>query len=144
MTIMSVFMAPGLALVLFGLLARFRRARPESSSTSASQPIAHTPDGQPIYPVVGYTPDGQPVTADRAVGYSPVRPTNTMAIITLVTSLVFSVLAIPFGHIALSQIKRSGEQGRALAIAGLVIGYVWLAGALIVGTIILVAVVKDW
>ncbi len=31
------------------------------------------------------------------------------------------------GHIALSQIKRSGDAGRALAIAGLVIGYLAIA-----------------
>lgn len=31
------------------------------------------------------------------------------------------------GHIALSQIKRSGESGRGLAIAGLIIGYVYIA-----------------
>ena len=41
-------------------------------------PIGHTPDGQPIYPIVGYTPDGQPVTADRVVGLrpTPVAPTQ--------------------------------------------------------------------
>jgi peptidyl-prolyl cis-trans isomerase B (cyclophilin B) len=29
-----------------------------------------------------------------------------------------------FGHVALSQINKTGEGGRGLAIAGLVIGYV--------------------
>ena len=37
-------------------------------------------------------------------------------------------LGIIFGHIALSQIKRTGENGRGMAIAGLVIGYLSLAG----------------
>jgi peptidyl-prolyl cis-trans isomerase B (cyclophilin B) len=32
-------------------------------------------------------------------------------------------LGVIFGHISLSQIKKSGEEGRGLAIAGLVIGY---------------------
>ncbi len=37
-----------------------------------------------------------------------------------------------FGHISLSQIKRSGEDGRGLAIAGLVIGYLLtVLGALV-------------
>ncbi|MGE2767303.1 DUF4190 domain-containing protein [Rhodococcus sp. 1.20] len=31
------------------------------------------------------------------------------------------------GHISLAQIKRTGEQGRGLAIAGLVIGYIFTA-----------------
>ncbi|WP_228282357.1 DUF4190 domain-containing protein [Brevibacterium atlanticum] len=34
------------------------------------------------------------------------------------------VLAIIFGHVGLSQIKRTGEEGRGQAIAGLIIGYV--------------------
>jgi hypothetical protein len=37
-----------------------------------------------------------------------------------------SILAIVFGHVALSQIKKSGgtQGGRGMAIAGLVLGYV--------------------
>ena len=58
-------------------------------------------------------------------GYAAPRQTNTMAIVALVTSFVFAPLGIVFGHIALSQIKRGGEEGRGLAIAGLVIGYVF-------------------
>ncbi|WP_309135892.1 DUF4190 domain-containing protein [Brevibacterium oceani] len=34
------------------------------------------------------------------------------------------VLAIIFGHIGLSQIKRTGEEGRGQGLAGLIIGYV--------------------
>jgi hypothetical protein len=41
-----------------------------------------------------------------------------------------SVLAVIFGHVALSQIKRTGAAGRGLAIAGLVLGYVGAAIAL--------------
>ncbi len=96
---------------------------------TAAQPIAHTPDGQPIYPVVGYTADGAPVTADRAVGYRPVNPgTNSLAVVALVLGIVFPLLAIPFGHIARGQIRRTGEQGAGLALAGLILGYLGLAG----------------
>jgi hypothetical protein len=56
--------------------------------------------------------------------YPMPRPTNTMAIVALVSSLIVAPLGIIFGHISLSQIKRSGEDGRGLAIAGTVIGYV--------------------
>ena len=51
-------------------------------------------------------------------------PTNSLAIVALVSSLLFAPLGIVFGHISLSQIKRTGEQGRGMALAGLVIGYV--------------------
>jgi large-conductance mechanosensitive channel len=56
--------------------------------------------------------------------YQPPRPTNAMAIVALVCAFVFPPLAIIFGHIALSQIRRTGEEGKGLAVAGLVIGYV--------------------
>jgi hypothetical protein len=70
--------------------------------------------------------------------YPPPRQTNTMAIVALVGSLVLSPLGIIFGHIALSQIKRTGEDGRGLALAGLIIGYVSTGIALLVIVIAIV------
>jgi hypothetical protein len=69
--------------------------------------------------------------------------TNGMAIAALVSALagltlscgLLAPLGIVFGHIALSQIKRTGENGRGMAIAGLVIGYLCLAA--VAGFIIL-------
>lgn len=55
--------------------------------------------------------------------------TNGLAIASLVTGILgFSILSVIFGHIALNQIGRSREEGRGLAIAGLVLGYVGIAG----------------
>lgn len=53
--------------------------------------------------------------------------TNVLAIIALVGAFVFPLAGVICGHIALSQIKRTGESGRGLAIAGLIIGYVYIA-----------------
>ena len=39
-------------------------------------------------------------------------------------AFLFAPLGIVLGYLSLSQIRRSGEDGRGLAIAGLVIGYV--------------------
>lgn len=55
-----------------------------------------------------------------------------MAIIAIVSAFVISPLGIVFGHIALSQIRRTGEDGRVLAIIGLVVGYVSTALLLLV------------
>jgi peptidyl-prolyl cis-trans isomerase B (cyclophilin B) len=63
----------------------------------------------------------------------PARPTNSLAVAALICGVVFAPLGIIFGHMSLSQIKRSGEEGRGMAIAGLVIGYL-----IVVGTVILV------
>ena len=60
--------------------------------------------------------------------YSPSRPTNVLAIISLIASCVgFTVPGIIMGHIALHQIKRSGEGGHGLALAGVIVGYVLFA-----------------
>ena len=82
----------------------------------------------------GLVPDESPGEAQSAAGNSelitPAAPTNSLAIIAFVLSLFGFVSGIGFiagivcGHISLSQIKRSRESGRGLAIAALVIGYV--------------------
>ena len=63
-------------------------------------------------------------------GYGP-RRTNSLSIASLVCAFLFAPLGIVFGHVSLSQIKRSGEDGRGLAIAGLVLGYLFTVGAVL-------------
>ncbi len=64
--------------------------------------------------------------------YATARPTNVLAIISLIASCVgFTVPGIIMGHIALSQIKRTGEGGHGLALAGVIVGYCLFAIALI-------------
>lgn len=65
--------------------------------------------------------------------YPPPRPpqTNALAIASLICAFLFAPLGIVFGHLSLSQIKRSGEEGRGLAVAGLVIGYLVTIGTIL-------------
>jgi hypothetical protein len=73
--------------------------------------------------------------------YPPAPPTNGLAIASLVCGVGTFVIGLSFipaiicGHIARGQIRRTGEQGGGLALAGLILGYV--GGALF---IVLVAV----
>ena len=53
------------------------------------------------------------------------QPMNTLAILAMVFAFLFAPLGIVFGHIARSQIKRTGEQGSGLALAGLILGYIF-------------------
>jgi hypothetical protein len=89
---------------------------------------ANTPDPTPYPQQVdysGYMPTPMP--------YYPPRPraTNTMAIASLISSilgftavpLIGSIVGVILGHIALSQISETGDEGHGLAVAGLVIGY---------------------
>jgi hypothetical protein len=88
------------------------------------------PPAQPTYPAYGQPAPGY---------YAP--PTNTLAIIALILGFVFAPAGIICGHIALGQIKRTGEGGRGLALAGLILGYVFTALFVlyIIGVIIFVA-----
>ncbi|WP_297602624.1 DUF4190 domain-containing protein [Microcella sp.] len=71
------------------------------------------------------------VAATGGGGVQPPPPiieprTNTLALLSFIFCLLGGLLGIVFGHIALAQIRRTGENGRGLAIAGLVLGYSWL------------------
>lgn len=73
-----------------------------------------------------------PPPAFDPYGYPRPRATNGMAVASLVCAFVFAPLGIIFGHISLSQIKRTGEEGHGLAVAGLVISYLITVGTVIV------------
>jgi uncharacterized protein YacL len=67
------------------------------------------------------TPQYQP----QYQGYAPApAKTNALAIAALISSFFISLVGVVLGHVALNQIKTTGEGGRGLAIAALVIGYV--------------------
>ena len=83
-------------------------------------PYGQPPYGQPPY---GY---GQP-----PYGYPQHRSTNGFAIASLICAFLCSPLGLIFGFVALSQIKQRGEEGRGLALAGVIISAVFLAGSII-------------
>ena len=67
--------------------------------------------------------------------------TNTLAIVSLVTSILgIGIVGIITGHISLSQIKKTHEQGHGLALAGLIIGYIETAALIIGGLIFMLTV----
>ena len=76
------------------------------------------------YPPLPPMPAGDP-NYYRPPGYPPQAPgTNGMAIASLICAFLFFPLGIVFGHVSLSQIRRTNEDGHGLAIAGLIISYV--------------------
>ncbi|MCW2661515.1 MAG: hypothetical protein JWP83_2667 [Mycobacterium sp.] len=98
--------------------------------------MTEQPPGYPPYPPppggYGYPP---PSGYPPQYGYPPPQSpgTNAMAIASLVCSLfgwvclfIGALLGVIFGFVALSQIKRTGQRGRGMAIAGIVIGSVLL------------------
>jgi peptidyl-prolyl cis-trans isomerase B (cyclophilin B) len=59
--------------------------------------------------------------------YVAAPQTNGMAIAALILVFFFFPLGIVLGHVARGQIKRTGEGGRGLATAALIIGYLQVA-----------------
>jgi Domain of unknown function (DUF1707)/Domain of unknown function (DUF4190) len=69
---------------------------------------------------------------------TPVAKTNALAMASLACALaqfvfgpVTAIPAIVFGHVARHQIKRTGEQGAGLALAGLILGWVTVILAIV-------------
>lgn len=75
------------------------------------------------------TPENQPAAqpaAQPAPTVTQAAPTNTLAIITLIAAFVLPIAGIITGHIALKQLKTSGESGHALAKWGLILSYIFV------------------
>jgi large-conductance mechanosensitive channel len=53
--------------------------------------------------------------------------TNTLAIVSLVVAIFVPLVGAILGHVAMGQIKKTGEQGRGIALAGVIIGWVFTA-----------------
>ena len=102
------------------------------------------------------TPSAAPAAAPAAPQYAPqpapnyaypqqpTAPTEGLAIASLIVSLatllftggVLSFVGAILGHIALSNIKKSGKGGRGMAIAGIAIGWAvtafWIIAAVVI------------
>ena len=119
-------------------------AEPAAYGTPAP-PYGAQPYGAQPY---GAQPYGaQPYGAQRYYGTPPAyygapgsASTNGLAIAALVTGIVgVSLVAVILGHMAISQINKTGQQGKGMAIAGLVLGYL----GMLFGIIIFFAVLSD-
>jgi hypothetical protein len=107
--------------------------------------IACGPD--PNLPGIISTPDLPSVTCRDCLvvnaGRSSVPSMNGLAAWSLVLAILwgfgfFSLFAVIFGHAALRQIRERGQDGRPIALLGLVLGYLGLAvpALLILGAVV--------
>ena len=89
------------------------------------------------YPTQGYPPQGYPAPGypQQPYPYTPQTPgTNGMAIAALVVSLAAcGPVGLILGIVSLNQIKRTGEQGRGMALAGVIIGAISVVFLIAVG-----------
>ncbi len=100
------------------------------------QPPSHPqlPPGYPP-PPPGYGPYG----GYPPGGYYPyARPNNGLAIASLVCGclpflIITPFLAVIFGHIARRQVQQRGENGGGMALAGLILGYIFSVIVILAG-----------
>ncbi|WIB13660.1 DUF4190 domain-containing protein [Curtobacterium sp. MCPF17_052] len=124
---------------------------PPHSSTSRTRTPSRPPYAQQDpYAAPQY---GQPGSSDpyRATTHNPYAPqkTSTLAILSIVFAfgglvlgpllILTSPVGAILGHVALGRIKQTGEQGRGLALAGIIGGWV-LTGLFILLVIAIIAV----
>ncbi|QCB99009.1 DUF4190 domain-containing protein [Arthrobacter sp. PAMC25564] len=75
-------------------------------------------------PTLTFDPDRSPLQRHPAPQASD--RTNIFALTSMILGFLGgTVLAIIFGHVAKSQIRRTGERGTGMATAGLILGYFW-------------------
>lgn len=109
---------------------------PEQPYVAPPQPYSTPPaygEQQPAAPQPPYPT--QPQYGEQPAPYyppaAPEQRTNTLSIIALILGILVPVGGIVTGHIALNQIKRTGEAGHGLALTGTILGYVFTAGYII-------------
>lgn len=99
-------------------------AQQPPTSPPSSVPPTSPPPGTPPYGQPYAQPYGQPY------GYTPTPPQNSMALTAMILSLVGIAVAITapvgaiLGHIALKQIRQSGESGEGMAKTGIIVGWI--------------------
>ncbi|AJR18398.1 DUF4190 domain-containing protein [Pimelobacter simplex] len=106
--------------------------------TTPPEPPPYQPYGGPQPPYGQQQPYGQ-----SPYGYPAPRPTNGLAIASLVVSVLSIVVCVGapgfigaiLGHVARGQIRREQQEGGGLALAGVIVG--WLGSALFVGMVVL-------
>jgi hypothetical protein len=107
-------------------------------------PYGPGPYGQPPYaqPPYGPGPYGQP--GQGPYGWQQPRRTNSLAIAALCCGIaqviagpLTGIPAIILGYVSVGQIRQTGEDGRGMAIAGIVLG---IAGVLLTALLIIIII----
>lgn len=106
---------------------------------------AQPPYGQPPYGHPGQPPYGYPAQPPYGSPYGYQAPGNNgLAIASLVCSIlgflygIPAILGIVFGFVARNQIKQRPQGGSGMALAGIIIGFLWL-GLIVLGVVVALA-----
>ena len=101
------------------------------------------PQGQP-YQQDAYQQNPYQAPPAPNGGYGAPAQRNSLALVALILGIagfftgIASIGAIVVGHISLSQIKKTGEEGRSMALWGTILGYVAVALGLILNVVVII------
>jgi hypothetical protein len=88
-------------------------------------------------------PTPPPAPSPYSAPAAPVgQKTNTLSIVALILGFLVPIGGIITGHIALGQIKKTGEAGHGMALAGTILGYVFSVGWIIFWIFYIVVIVS--
>lgn len=93
---------------------------------SGSNPFSYDPLGRPPLPPPPVAP---PAAAPPPAPRRP--PVNTLATLSLVFAFLFAPAGAVLAHLALAQIRRSGELGRDRALVGMALSYALTASTIL-------------
>ena len=109
----------------------YQPGRPPAGQVPPPGPYGYAPPRPGNAPGGYQPPPAPPPYWQRQPGYAPVTKTNGLAIASLVLGIVWlfwlgSAVGLILGLVALSQIKRRHQNGRGIAIAGVVLSTIGL------------------
>jgi hypothetical protein len=106
----------------------YAQTPPPASVPPVSPGPATPPYGQPQYSPAPY---GTPQYGQQSpYGYATAPPQNSMALVSMILSLVgiLSWITAPvgaiLGHVAMKQIRQTGESGEGMAKTGIIVGWI--------------------
>ncbi|HEY7223505.1 MAG TPA: DUF4190 domain-containing protein [Micromonosporaceae bacterium] len=102
---------------------------------TAGEPYPPQPSAPPAYPAYQTPPPayGAVPGYGQPAPYVLTRPTNSMALAAMIVALAGLVTCIAFpvgailGHVALKQVRQTGEQGEGYAKTGIIVGWIGTA-----------------
>jgi hypothetical protein len=129
-------------------------APPPPEAYNAPTPPPYAPGGYgappqaPAYAQPGYP--APPAPYGYGYGGAPAYvKTNTLSILALIGAVLGAIWVLPIigslagailGHLSLGQIKRTGERGRGMALTGVILGWIGVGIAVLIGLFIVIGI----
>ncbi|MEU9576058.1 DUF1707 and DUF4190 domain-containing protein [Streptomyces chilikensis] len=109
-------------------VARVYAARTQGELAALVADLPHGP--VPVVPAPpGYAPAPVlPSAAYRATTNGKAVAALVLGILTMVSGGLTSVPAVVLGHLARGEIRHTGQEGDGCALAGVILGWLWVAG----------------